>query len=170
MKKILAVVLALCCLCLAGCHDGDGGLTDAPRSTNPIKDIPQTEPPEELKPTPVYATVFGDTVLLADYPITIWGENMDGREGPDCGPTLLTDGAQIACGGEHETETPITKVIVVVPIRPTNTSNWFRGLTHLQEIQQLELLDTTFVTDMTDMFADCPYYPLPDWYLAETEE
>ncbi len=162
VKKLVALSLILGCLALAGCQaEEKTPLTTPSRSTDPINRLP-TAPaePVEITPTPVYATVFEGTVFLATYPVRTW----PGKDGPDCGPTRISEGGQIACGGEHEEEFPITQVIILEKIRPQSTANWFEGLSSLQEIQGLERLDRRFVTDMTDMFTDCAYQPLPSWY------
>lgn len=165
-KKMLCALLALACfLALAGCS-GDRRKPDTevsvPLSDKPI--LPTSKPTEGVAHTPVYATVFGDTVLLATYPVLEWED----FEEPDCPVREISKGGKIACGGEHEKEVPIVKVMVLETLVPDSTSEWFSGMTYLSLIQGVELLDVQYVTDMTDMFRDCnSLRERPEWYTEE---
>ena len=162
-KRILCVILALLCLsAMAGCS-GDRRKPDmditVPLSDKPI--LPVTKETEGAVHTPVYATVFGDTVLLAAYPVLKWGD----FEEPDCPAREISQGGQIRCGGEHENEVPITKVMILETLAPDSTREWFSGMGYLNLIEGIEKLDPQFVTDMTDMFLGCDSLAdRPDWY------
>ena len=160
MRKILIAVL--CVLMLAGCS-GERRKADMdvtiPLNDQPI--LPVTKQTEGAVHTPVYATVFGDTVLLATCPVEQWKD----FEEPDCPAKEISQGGQILCGGEHESEVPITRAVIVETLAPDSTREWFYGMTQLAEIEGLEKLDTQFVTDTTDMFRECWLLTdLPDWY------
>lgn len=163
MRKIkaLCAVLVLVSL-LAGCS----GERRRPNTevTVPLNDkpiLPVTQQTGGAAHTPVYATVFGDTVLLATYPVLEWED----FEEPDCPAREISQGGQILCGGEHEKEVPITKVMILETLAPDSTREWFYGMTQLYLIEGLEKLDRQFVTDMTDMFRECnALTDLPDWY------
>lgn len=164
LAKAVCVFLALAGI-LAGCSS-DRRKPDH-RVTVPLSDKPilsTSAPTEGVAHTPVYATTFGDTVLLATYPVLVWED----FEEPDCPAREISKGGRIACGGEHEKEVPIVKVMVLEPLAPDATSEWFSGMTSLSLIQGIELLDVRYVTDMTGMFRDCnSLLELPDWYTEE---
>ena len=131
-----------------------------PLSDKPI--LPVTKETVGDLHTPVYATVFGDTVILAAYPVEEW----ETFEEPECPAREISQGGRILCGGEHEQEVPITKVMILEALAPDSTREWFSGMTELYLIEGIEKLDVRFVTDMTDMFRDCYLMTdLPSWYL-----
>lgn len=163
-KKYVKTVCILLVLAgvLAGCSGNrrkpDHEVT-VPLSDKPI--LPTSVQTEGVPHTPVYATVFGDTVLLATYPVLEWED----FEEPDCPVREISKGGRIACGGEHEKEVPIVKVMVLEPLAPDAMTGWFSGMTSLSLIQGIELLDTRYVTDMTDMFQECnSLRERPEWY------
>lgn len=164
MRRILAFTLLLGLL-LSGCSVGrqsSGAAVSVPLSTKPI--LPVTKETVGDVHTPVYATVFGDTVILAAYPVLQWQD----YEEPDCPEREISQGGAILRGCEHERTTPITTVLILETLAPDSTRSWFSGMTELTEVEGLEKLDVQFVTDMTDMFRDCDLLQeLPQWYSGE---
>ena len=158
--------MLLCALLLAGLLAGCSGDRRKPDMdiTVPLNDkpiLPVTKETEGEYHTPVYATVFGDTVLLSTYPVEQWQD----FEEPDCPVKEISKGGQILCGGEHEQEVPITKVLILDVLAPDSTREWFKGMTHLDYIEGIEKLDRQYVTDMTDMFLGCDSLEgRPEWY------
>ena len=169
MRKILSMIL--CAVMLMGLLAGCSGDRRKPNMdvTIPLNDqpiLPTMNQTEGAVHTPVYATVFEGTVLLATVPVQKW----EGFEEPECPTREISKGGQILCGGEHEQEFPITKVLIVETLAPDSTSEWFSGMTKLVQIAGVEELETRYVTDMTDMFRDCHLLTdLPEWY-AENED
>lgn len=168
VRRIVAVLI---CLAVSGWVLGckaekKSPLTEPSRNQGPILSIPTESKPVEDAPTPVYATVFGDTVILATYPVETWGEDQNGQPAePECSARSVSGGGRIACGGEHESETPIVKVIILERIAPESTREWFKGMSSLSVIQGIEKLDVQFVEDMAEMFAGCEALrELPQWY------
>ncbi len=100
--------------------------------------------------TPVYATAFGDTIILATVPVQEW-QSLE----PDCPPREISNGGRVKCNGEHEKEVPITKVLIVEDLIPRVCSGWFRDMYHLEKIEGIEKLHTHEVSDMSYMFAGC---------------
>ena len=131
MKKMFSCVLVLMlCLCLFGCREKTPSVIDVPAPTKSDSIIPNINRPtvEAVKYTPVYASAFGDTVLLATVPVQEW----HGMES-DCEPREISNGGRIKCNGEHEKEVPITKVLVLEDLIPRVCSGWFRDLLHLEK-------------------------------------
>lgn len=153
IKKILCGLLALAmCGCLFGC---DGRTTADPELTAPANNdpiIPQINEPTvaPMLYTPVYASAFGDTILLATVPVEEWH-----AQERACEPREISHGGRVKCNGEHEREVPITKVVILEDIIPRNCSGWFRDMIHLEKIEGLDKLKTHEVTDMSFMFAGC---------------
>lgn len=141
---------------------------------------------EEIQFTPVYASSFGDTIILAINPVDEWDSQKS-----DCPPREISNGGRIRCNGDHEEEVPITKVIIWDDMIPRVCAGWFRDMTQLESIEglhkihthevhnmsymfagcgKLETLDLSSwdvsnVTDMTGMFQDCvSLEALPEWY------
>ena len=150
MMKTAALAAVVLCL-LSGCGK-DKTLPPAPtRSTAPI--MPQSTAPtaQQTEYTPVYATAFENTLFLSTTPIEEWG-----GEEAECAPRAVTDGGRVCCGGEHELEEPITRVVILEPLAPRSTQDWFRGMAALEYIEGLEKLQMSGVSDMSHMFAGCP--------------
>ena len=153
IKRIVCFVLALTmCLCLFGCKDKATVDPEAsiPENTTPI--IPQINQPTAapLLYTPVYASAFGDTIVLATVPVEEW----HGQE-RDCEPREISHGGRIKCNGEHEQEVHVTKVVILENIIPRNCSGWFRDMIYLEKVESTDKLKTHAVTDMSFMFAGC---------------
>lgn len=148
-KSTAGLLAAVLCLGLMGCQE-ETPQTDVPqRKDEPLLSTTQsTEVP--IRYTAVYATAFEDTIFLATVPITQW----EGEE-PECGVREVSMGSSICCHGEHETETPITRVVITEELRPYATSQWFQGMTALTSIEGLEKVNTEGVTAMDYMFAGC---------------
>ena len=100
--------------------------------------------------TAVYVTVFEDLAIIASYPVLEY----QGEE-PECPPRELTDGCGILCGGDHEDETPITRVLITGELVPRAMNGWFRDMVHLVQIDGLEKVRTHHVTDMSGLFSGC---------------
>ena len=100
--------------------------------------------------TPVYATSFGDTVILATVPVDEWNSLE-----PDCEPREISNGGRIKCNGEHESKVPITKVLVLEDLIPRVCSGWFRDMIYLESIEGANKILTHEVSDMSYMFAGC---------------
>ena len=153
IKRILCGLLALAmCGCLFGCDKKPNEDLDAsiPANNDPI--IPQIDEPTvaPLLYTPVYASAFGDTILLATVPVEEWH-----AQERDCEPREISHGGRVKCNGEHEREVPITKVVILEDIIPRNCGGWFRDMLQLEKIEGLDKLKTHAVTDMSFMFAGC---------------
>ena len=141
---------ALCVMCL-GCRPGNENFDDPVEGINPsILPGFQNQDPKPVTHTPVYATAFGDTIILATVPVEEWHS-----EESDCPPREISNGGRVKCNGEHEQEVPITKVIILEDLIPRVCSGWFRDMIHLEKIDGLEKLHTHQVTDMSYMFAGC---------------
>lgn len=152
-RRILCCLLALAlCGCMFGC--GKNPVSDpdasAPANNDPI--VPQVNRPTvaPLAYTPVYASAFGDTILLATVPVEDW----HGQES-DCPPREISHGGRIKCNGEHEQEVPVTKVVILEDLIPRVCSGWFRDMIHLEKVEGTDKLKTHAVTDMSFMFAGC---------------
>ena len=159
LRKIVSLTAALAlCLTMAACaqEDSPGG-TAPTRGSKPIlPGYTETEPsPNDY--TAVYVTVFEDLAILSTYPVL---ENPDPnvepeKKAPACDPRELSDGGSILCGGEHEKERPVTRVLITDQLVPKSMAGWFRDMVHLQEITGLEKIRTHHVTDMNHLFAGC---------------
>lgn len=167
--------IALCLLAAALCVTAFGcGKNDDPQNDLPV------DPPDQMilpgfntdpKPatyTPVYATAFGDTIILATVPVEEWHSQES-----DCPPREISNGGRVKCNGEHEAEVPITKVMILEDIIPRVCSGWFRDMVHLEKIEGLEKLHTHQVTDMSYMFAGCEKLndlDLNDWDVSKVTD
>ena len=159
LKKMtaLAVSLALC-LTVTACASEKGERIPAPsQGGKPIlPGVTQTDPsPNDY--TAVYVTVFEDLAIIASYPVlTNPDPNADQEHlEPECDPRELSDGGGILCGGTHEQQRPITRVLIADQIVPKSMASWFRDMIHLQQIDGLEKIRTHHVTDMNHLFAGC---------------
>lgn len=152
LRKLIALSLAaLFCLSLFGCQREEEPQITAPsREDKPILTVPTGSADTPVTYTPVYATAFGDTIFLATVAITQW----QGEE-PDCPAREVSLGGKISCGGEHEGEAPITRVVITEELHPRSTEDWFRDMVSLERVEGLEKLRTDSVTDMAHMFAGC---------------
>lgn len=152
VKRIFALSLAmLLCLSLGACDGEEQEHVTAPtRGSKPIlPGFTETEPsPNDY--TAVYVTVFEDLAIIAVYPVLEY----QGEE-PECDSRELSDGGSILCGGDHEDEHPITRVLIADQLVPKSMSGWFRDMVHLQQIDGLEKILTHHVTDMNHLFAGC---------------
>lgn len=149
--------IALCLLGAALCITAFGCRNNQPPSNAPVQNSDQSilpgfqnPNPKPVSYTPVYATCFGDTVILATVPVEEWHSKES-----DCPPREISNGGRIKCNGEHEIEVPITKVIILDDLIPRVCSGWFRDMIHLETIDAPEKLHTHQVTDMSYMFAGC---------------
>lgn len=153
VKRIVCCLLLLAlCGCLFGCEGETPSEPDVsiPVNNDPI--IPQIDQPTAppVSYTPVYASAFGDTILLATVPVDEW----HGQES-DCEPREISHGGRIKCNGEHEQEVHITKVVILEDLIPRVCSGWFRDMYHLEKVEGTDKLKTHAVTDMSFMFAGC---------------
>ena len=158
-KRMIALVGSIAlCLTLAACTPQKGERIPAPsQGGKPIlPGVTQTDPsPNDY--TAVYVTVFGDLAIIATYPVL---KNPDPdvepeKAEPECAPRELSDGGSILCGGDHEEQRPITRVLIADQIVPKSMAGWFRDMVHLQQIDGLEKVRTHHVTDMNHLFAGC---------------
>lgn len=152
MKRLLICLLcAALCLAMLGCQQ-EKEQTESVPTTEGDAVLPEITSPsiQEVLYTPVYATAFGDTVVLATVPMEQWL----GLEA-DCDAREISNGGRILCNGEHEKETPITKVLILEDVIPRVCSGWFRNMIHLEKVEGEEHLLTHAVTDMSYMFAGC---------------
>jgi surface protein len=151
-KRIVAIVLILLiCMSFGACSEKkEQRPTTAPQSGKPI--LPSgTEPntsPNDY--TAVYVTVFEDLAILASYPV----EEYQGKEA-ECAPRELSGGVGILCGGEHEDEIPISRVLITGELVPASMAGWFRDMAALVRIDGLEKIRTHNVKDMNHLFAGC---------------
>ena len=153
LYKGISLVLAMAvCLCLGACEKKGGNLDDITPSRPGKPILPDTSDqnssPNDL--TAVYVTVFDDLAILASYPVLEY----QGEE-PECAPRELSDGCGILCGGDHEDEVPITRVLITGQLVPRSMSGWFRDMVHLGKIDGLGMVRTQYVTDMNHLFAGC---------------
>lgn len=151
MKKRTMILALLLCVSLCGCRKEKQERPIPSRSTDPINQIEVTTPSDTGYHTAVYVTVFGDTAYLATYPREV-GD--DGEE-MACGIREISKGGTILCGGEHEKEIPITRVVILDQIHPDSTAEWFRNMTTLRRVSGLSNLKMENVTDMSYMFSGC---------------
>ena len=168
MKKwfALTLVCALLILSAAGCKAPEKPpLTEPSRNEGPILSVPQDSLVEK-EPTPVYVSVFGEVMILSSYPVETWGEDEYGKpREPECSIRSGAEGGRLSCGGSHEHQTPITKVMILDRIAPVCTEEWFKDMGSLAQIQGIEKLDMQFVENMNDMFEGCgSLRELPQWY------
>lgn len=152
-KRVCTLLLgALLCLNLAACaeKEQEPSATNPTRTGKPILPGYTEQDPSANDYTAVYVTVFEDLAIIATYPVLEY----QGEE-PECSPRELTDGIGILCGGDHEDETPITRVLITGELVPRSMSGWFRDMVHLAQIDGLQKIRTHCVTDMSCLFAGC---------------
>lgn len=152
-RTALCLLSAVLCISALGCNKRN------PMPDPPVQDLDQSvlpgfdateEPTRPITHTPVYASSFGDTVILATVPVEEWHS-----QSSDCPPREISSGGRVKCNGAHEAEVPTTKVIVLEDIIPRVCSGWFRDMIHLETIEGLEKIHTERVSDMSYMFAGC---------------
>lgn len=159
LRKFAAmfIVLALC-LSFAACTCEKGPAGTVPtRPDKPIFSDDTNTDPSPNDYTAVYVTVFDDLAIIASYPV-LKNPNPDvepEKQEPACPPRELSDGGTILCGGDHEDEIPITRVVIVEELVPKSMAGWFRGMVHLKQIAGLEKIRTHHVTDMNHLFSGC---------------
>lgn len=149
----LCVLSAALCVAACGCHAQTK--TDRPDVTAPTKDhaiIPQfhQSTADSVTYTPVYASSFGDTILLATVPMEEW----HGEES-DCPAREISNGGRIKCNGDHEKEVPTKTVLILEDLIPRVCSGWFRDMLYLEKVEGIDKIHTHQVTDMSYMFAGC---------------
>ena len=153
LKKVaLCLMAAALCISGFGCGEKDKSQTDLPVETPDQSVLPgfDNPTPKPVAYTPVYATAFGDTIILATVPVEEWHSQES-----DCPAREISNGGRVKCNGEHEQEVPITKVMILEDLIPRVCSGWFRDMIHLEKIEGLERLHTHQVSDMSYMFAGC---------------
>lgn len=151
MKRVgVFLVAGILCITVYGCGKNKVSLPPIDPLDQPILPTQNTAVSTLATYTPVYASAFGDTILLATVPVEEW-HSLES----DCPPREISNGGRIKCNGEHETEVPITKVVILEDIVPRVCSGWFRDMIYLEEIDGLDKLHTHHVTDMSYMFAGC---------------
>lgn len=151
-RTALCLLGAVLCISAFGCGKKDNSLSDPP-ALDLDQPILQGFGNSSLKPvthTPVYASAFGDTIILATVPVEEWHSQES-----DCPPREISNGGRVKCNGAHEIETPVTKVIILEDITPRVCSGWFRDMIHLATIDGLDKIHTENVSDMSYMFAGC---------------
>jgi surface protein len=151
MKRVGACLLAgVLCVAAFGCGKAQNDVPAVGGSDQAILPGFDNPSPHPVTYTPVYASAFGDTIILATVPVEEWHSQES-----DCPAREISNGGRVKCNGEHEQETPITKVIILEDIIPRVCSGWFRDMIHLEKIDGLEKLHTHHVTNMSYMFAGC---------------
>lgn len=152
LRRFTAVAMAMAlCLTVAACAQKKSPGEPAPtREDKPILPGFVETSPSPNDYTAAYVTVFEDLAIIATYPVLEWGELE-----MECAPRELSDGGSILCGGDHETEHPITRVLIADQLVPKSMAGWFRDMVHLQQITGLEKVLTHHVTDMNHLFAGC---------------
>ena len=158
-KKCVAVSMVLTlCLALTACGSEKKERLPVPtQGGKPILSGPSQQGGSANEFTAVYVTVFEDTAYIATYPIL---ENPDTSVEPEklkpaCAPRELSNGGSILCGGDHEDECPISRVIITDRLVPRAMNDWFRDMVHLKEIVGLEKILTHHVSNMSYLFAGC---------------
>lgn len=148
---LMGIMAASLCVCLLGCREEKKTFDPIPTTEGKeiLQSMTQNTAPL-VTATPVYASSFGDTILLATVPVQEW----NGEE-PDCSPREISNGGRIRCNGAHEEETPVTKVMILEDLIPRVCSGWFRDMDHLEKIEGAEHLHTHLVKDMSNMFTGC---------------
>ena len=157
-RFVTLAAAAVLCVAMTACAGEKSPRPTAPtRENKPIlPGVGETNPsPNDY--TAVYVTVFDDLAIIATYPVLKNPDpNVDPEDAdPECDPRELSDGGSILCGGDHEDERPITRVLIADQIVPKSMAGWFRDMVHLQEIDVLEKVRTHHVTDMNHLFAGC---------------
>ena len=153
MKKIaICLLAAVLCFTVFGCGKEKTPYTTLPPTPHDQPIMPGVNQPSSpaVSYTPVYASAFGDTIILATVPVEEWHSQES-----DCPPREISNGGRVKCNGEHEQEVPITKVLILEDLIPRVCSGWFRDMIHLEKIDGLEKIHTHKVSDMSYMFAGC---------------
>lgn len=152
-RKVLMTwaLAAVLCVSLLGCREEKKPFepTEATEGKEILQSVTQNTA-EAVTATPVYASSFGDTVILATVPVQEWR-----GEEADCPPREISNGGRIRCNGTHEDEVPITKVMILEDLIPRVCSGWFRDMDHLEKVEGMEHLHTHLVKDMSNMFTGC---------------
>lgn len=152
-RKLMTLLLAaVLCLPAAGCakerpHEPPITVT---QSNKPILPGVTGQGQNAVELTAVYVSVYENLAILSSYPVLEY----EGEE-PECAPREISKGGSIRCGGAHEQEMPITRVLIAGPLMPQAMNDWFRNLVHLESIQGLEKIRTDHVTTMSHLFAGC---------------
>ena len=151
-RTALCLLGAALCIAALGCGKEDNTRPDLPSQNLEQSILPgfDNPDPKPVTHTPVYASSFGDTILLATVPVEEWNSLES-----DCPPREISNGGRVKCNGTHEEEVPTTKVIILEDIIPRVCSGWFRDMIHLETIEGLEKIHTEKVSDMSYMFAGC---------------
>ena len=156
MKKVMILLIVALCLSLAACKQEKKERIAPTRSTDPILDIGGDDSADAEIHTPVYVTVFGDTAYLSIYPQKTDPKDTDEIEDePECDVREISCGGKILCGGAHESEVPIVRVVILDAVYPDSTAEWFRDMAALRSIEGLGNLHIDNVTDMSNMFNGC---------------
>ncbi|MBE6924658.1 MAG: BspA family leucine-rich repeat surface protein [Ruminococcaceae bacterium] len=156
MRKLMLLLAVLLCVSLAACKAEKKERIAPTRSTDPILNLGGSDDAEEEIHTPVYVTVFGDTAYLSVYPQKTNPKDTDELENePECAIREISGGGKISCGGTHEGEEPIVRVVIMDAVYPNSTAEWFRDMTALRVIEGLGNLHIDNVTDMNNMFNGC---------------
>ena len=171
MKRVaLCLLAAVLCITAFGCGKNKKPQSDPPveRPDHAIMPGFENPDPKPVTYTPVYASAFGDTIILATVPVEEWHSQES-----DCPPREISNGGRVKCNGEHEQEVPITKVLILEDLIPRVCSGWFRDMVQLKKIDGLEKLHTHQVSDMSFMFAGCEELSnldIDDWDVSNVKD
>lgn len=171
MKRVaLCLLAAVLCITAFGCGKNKKPQSDPPveRPDHAIMPGFENPDPKPVTYTPVYASAFGDTIILATVPVEEWHSQES-----DCPPREISNGGRVKCNGEHEQEVPITKVLILEDLIPRVCSGWFRDMVQLEKIDGLEKLHTHQVSDMSFMFAGCEELSnldIDDWDVSNVKD
>ena len=171
MKRVaLCLLAAVLCITAFGCGKNKNPQSDPPveRPDHAIMPGFKNPDPQPVTYTPVYASAFGDTIILATVPVEEWHSQES-----DCPPREISNGGRVKCNGEHEQEVPITKVLILEDLIPRVCSGWFRDMVQLEKIDGLEKLHTHQVSDMSFMFAGCQELSnldIDDWDVSNVKD
>ena len=151
-RVALCLLAAVLCVTAFGCARKKNPFPDLPVSTPDQAIIPEFTRPsiDPVAYTPVYASAFGDTIILATVPMEEWHSQVS-----DCIPREISNGGRVKCNGIHEEAVPITKVIILDDLIPRVCCGWFRDMIHLEKIEGLDKIHTQEVSNMSFMFAGC---------------
>lgn len=152
-RKMMALLLAVVlCLLAAGCakEQPDEPPIILTQSNKPILPGATGQGQNAVELTAVYVSVYENLAILSSYPVLEY----NGEE-PECAPREISKGGTIRCGGEHEQEMPIKRVLIAGPLVPQAMNDWFRNMVHLERIEGLEKIHTDYVTTMSHLFAGC---------------
>lgn len=169
--KLARLAAMLLCLALLLCACGRFNRELPPVSSRDTKPLyPGAVNPTQsgVDYTPVYVSVFENVAILARAPL----DEYQGAE-RECPVREISQGGTISCFGDHEEETPITKVIIAEPLVPRSTSQWFSDMARLEKIEGLEKVKTHHVTDMSYMFRCClrlTSLDIDDWDVSKVEK